>query len=77
MTLDKVDVGQSVTISGFTQAHPQLRRKLLALGLMPGASALIKRVAPLGDPIQLQLKGTSVSLRHQEASILLVNADIL
>lgn len=64
-------------ITGFTQAQPQLRRKLLAMGVMPGTLVTIQRVAPLGDPIQIKLRGTSVSLRYQEAAILVVTPNAL
>lgn len=71
-TLNDIPVGETATICSFTTALPQLRRKLLSLGVMPGTEVTVKRVAPLGDPIQIQLRGTSVSLRRQEAAILVV-----
>ncbi|WP_028293046.1 FeoA family protein [Oceanobacter kriegii] len=71
-TLDQAAIGSSVTVTGFTHTDAQFRRKLLALGIVPGTEVEIKRVAPLGDPIQLVLKGRSVSLRKTEAAILLV-----
>ncbi len=42
------------------------RRKLLAMGLIPGASLRVKRIAPLGDPIQFEVNGFSLSLRREE-----------
>jgi len=76
-TLRDVAIGESAMITGFTQAQPQLRRKLLAMGVMPGTLVTIQRVAPLGDPIQIKLRGTSVSLRYQEAAILVVTPNAL
>ncbi len=69
-TLDKIFPGQRARITGFTSVQTNFRRKLLALGLMPGAEVEIRRTAPLGDPIQIQLRGSSVSLRRSEASII-------
>ncbi|MEK9714096.1 MAG: FeoA family protein, partial [Thalassolituus sp.] len=56
-TLDKVSVGSKARISGFSAVETNFRRKLLALGLMPGAEVEVRRVAPLGDPVQIQLRG--------------------
>ena len=39
-------------------------------GMMPGAEVEVRRVAPLGDPMKIQLRGASVSLRKQEAAII-------
>lgn len=69
-SLDQVTAGQKVRIVGFAAVETNFRRKLLALGLMPGAEVEVRRVAPLGDPMQIQLRGASVSLRKQEAAII-------
>lgn len=69
-TLDQVKVGSKARIVGFSAVETNFRRKLLALGLMPGAEVEVRRVAPLGDPVQIQLRGASVSLRKQEAAII-------
>ena len=42
------------------------RYKLLAMGLVPGAQLYVKRIAPLGDPIQFEINGSSISLRRRE-----------
>lgn len=44
------------------------RRKLLALGLLPGTKFRVIRVAPLGDPIELRVRGSLISLRKDEAN---------
>ena len=71
-TLDQVAVGQQARIISFSTTESHFRRKLLALGVMPGAVVEVRRLAPLGDPMQIQLRGASVSLRKQEASTLVV-----
>lgn len=48
--------------------HVAYRRKLLAMGLIPGVMLLVKRIAPLGDPIQFEINGFSLSLRRSELS---------
>lgn len=46
----------------------QFRRRLLELGLVPGAQIKVVRVAPLGDPIEIELRGSSFSLRKEDAT---------
>ncbi len=48
------------------------RQRLLAMGLVKGEMILVKRVAPLGDPIDFVIKGYHLSLRRTEASEILV-----
>lgn len=44
------------------------RKKLLAMGLTPGTAFRVVRTAPLGDPVEILLRGYSVSLRRAEAA---------
>ena len=48
------------------------RQRFLAMGLVKGETILVKRVAPLGDPIDFVIKGYHLSLRRTEASEILV-----
>lgn len=75
-TLDQMTVGSRSKIIGFAQTESNFRRKLLALGLMPGAVVEVRRLAPLGDPMQIQLRGASVSLRKLEAAIIYVELEV-
>ena len=74
-TLYQMAVGSRAKIIGFAKTESNFRRKLLALGLMPGAVVEIRRLAPLGDPMQIQLRGASVSLRKLEAAIIYVELE--
>jgi Fe2+ transport system protein FeoA len=51
------------------------RRRLLELGLLPGTSVTVLRVAPLGDPLELSLRGTCLSIRKREATEISVAPD--
>ncbi len=51
------------------------KRRLLEMGFMGGATVLIKKYAPLRDPIELVIKGYHVSLRREEAQQVLVRRD--
>ncbi len=48
------------------------RQRFLAMGLVKGATILVKRVAPLGDPIDFLVKGYDLSLRRSEAAEILI-----
>lgn len=48
------------------------RQRLIAMGLLPGTEFLISRIAPLGDPIEIIVRGFALSLRKGEAGILQV-----
>ncbi|NTU80965.1 MAG: ferrous iron transport protein A [Chloroflexales bacterium] len=65
--LSEITVGQSGVIVALGVTGP-LRRRLLALGIITGEIVTITRVAPLGDPLELEVKGYRLSLRKAEAS---------
>ena len=66
-TLGEVKSGDCGVITAFCDAGYAYRRKLLAMGLTPGTEFKVCRVAPLGDPIQLQVRGFQLSIRRDEA----------
>ena len=53
---------------GAVACAPRVRRRLLEMGLLPGTELVVVRRAPLGDPIEVRLRGYSLSLRRSEAS---------
>lgn len=67
--LGELKVGDSGQVVAFRDAGAAYRRKLLAMGLTPGVSFTVCRVAPLGDPIQLQIRGFQLSVRRDEAAV--------
>jgi len=67
-----LSVGDTGRILGFDQSGSVYRKKLLAMGLTPGTAFTITRFAPLGDPVEIKLRGFSLSLRKEEASVLLI-----
>ena len=46
----------------------RIRRRLLDMGLVSGSEVEMQRVAPLGDPIEIKVKGYNLSLRKEEAA---------
>ncbi|MBN2126517.1 MAG: ferrous iron transport protein A [Deltaproteobacteria bacterium] len=72
MTLRDMAVGDSGTVSGYLKGASAYRQKLLAMGLTKGTRITVERIAPMGDPVEIQVRGFALSLRKDEASALLV-----
>ena len=65
-------VGARGRVMGYRRGCDVYRRKLLAMGLTVGCEFSVSRFAPLGDPIEIDVRGYNLSLRRQEAAVLLV-----
>ncbi|MBK1692819.1 FeoA family protein [Ectothiorhodospira mobilis] len=72
MTLKELNVGDSGAVAGYSPSARAYRRKLLSMGLTPGTEFRITRIAPMGDPVELQVRGFKLSLRRDEADALQV-----
>ena len=72
MQLSQLQIGQRARIVGMQPASNRLayRQRLIALGLLPGTELTLTRIAPLGDPVEILVRGCAVSLRREEANIL-------
>jgi ferrous iron transport protein A len=71
-TLNDLAVGDRGRIAGYGEGGRAYRKKLLSMGLTPGVELEVVRVAPMGDPLEVRARGTSVSLRKGEAAALQV-----
>ncbi len=69
--LSKLPVGKSGVIVKVTAEGP-VKRRILDMGLVKGETINVKKVAPLGDPVEFVVKGYHLSLRKSEASQILV-----
>ena len=72
ITLAAFKSGDTGRVVNLSHSNPLYRQKLLSMGLTPGTHFLVKRIAPLGDPIEIAVRGYSLSLRKKEAEILQV-----
>ena len=72
-TLDQLRPGDQAKISQYLIASSPRRRRLLALGLVPGCQFEVLRRAPLGDPIEVRVRHTRLALRREEAAVLAVS----
>ena len=66
MTLDKLPLGQEAVITA-VGGEGALRCRLLDIGLIPKTRVRVEKVAPLGDPLELRVRGYSLSLRKEDA----------
>mgnify|MGYP001515343666 CR=1 FL=1 len=66
MTLDKLPLGQEAVITA-VGGEGALRCRLLDMGLIPKTRVRAEKLAPLGDPLELRVRGYSLSLRKEDA----------
>jgi len=71
-SLKNLAVGNIGKVIGFDQSGKAYRKRLLAMGLTPGIEFSITRFAPMGDPVEIKLRGFSLTLRKDEAAVVLV-----
>ena len=69
MTLRNVGVGQTVTVSKITDVGA-IKRRIMDMGLTKGTSVYVRKVAPLGDPIEVTVRGYELSLRKADAELI-------
>ncbi len=72
MTLKDVKVGQRATVA---RVHGQgaVRRRIMDMGLTRGVEVYVRKTAPLGDPIELNLRGYELSVRKADAEMIEVD----
>jgi len=67
MTLNEVKPGQTTTIARL-RGDGAVKRRIMDMGLTKGAQVTVRKVAPLGDPIELTVRGYELSIRKDEAA---------
>lgn len=70
-TLKQVKAGESVCVVRVA-GEGALRQRILDMGLTKGAEVTVRKVAPLGDPLELTVRGYELSLRKREAACIVV-----
>ena len=66
MTIAELKIGQSGTIST-VGGEGALRLRFLDMGLIPGTKVTLQKIAPMGDPIQIHLRGYELTIRLEDA----------
>ncbi len=73
--LSELEVGDVADIE-HVGGERSFRRRLMELGLVPGTSVELKAVAPLGDPLELLVRGASLSIRRGDAALVRVRPGV-
>ena len=69
MTLKDVPLGSSAKVVKVNAKGP-MRRRIMAMGLTKGSTVFVRKVAPLGDPLEICVRGYELSLRKSEAEVI-------
>jgi Fe2+ transport system protein FeoA len=72
MNLGDVPLGSTVIVTA-VGGEGAFRRRVMELGLLPGTRVQLVRVAPLGDPLELRVRGCALSMRRDEARSIAVD----
>lgn len=72
-TLKDLAIGETATVLKLNSTGPT-RRRLLDMGLTKGVKVTLRKIAPLGDPLEITLRGYELSLRKSEAELIELEA---
>ena len=66
-TLDRLEIGKDAVITAINCDDKALRRHILDMGLTPGVEVTLIKTAPLGNPLELRLRGYELTIRKEDA----------
>lgn len=69
MTLRDVSVGQTVKVTRLNGDGP-VKRRIMDMGITKGVEVYVRKVAPLGDPVEVTVRGYELSLRKADAKMI-------
>ncbi|MDE7479186.1 MAG: ferrous iron transport protein A [Lachnospiraceae bacterium] len=70
-TLKEVQCGQTVKVSKLNGEGP-VKRRIMDMGITKGVEVFVRKVAPLGDPVEVTVRGYELSLRKADAEMIVV-----
>ena len=71
-TLKDVKIGETVTVSKLS-GEGAVKRRIMDMGITKGVSVFVRKVAPLGDPIEVTVRNYELSIRKADAQMILVD----
>ena len=71
-TLKDIKCGETVTVTKIT-GEGAVRRRIMDMGITKGVSIFVRNVAPLGDPVEVTVRGYELSLRKADAQMIVVS----
>ena len=72
LTLKEVSAGQTVKVAKLDGEGP-VKRRIMDMGITKGVEVYVRKVAPLGDPIEVTVRGYELSIRKADAAMIEVN----
>ena len=72
--LDEFKIGETGLIKK-VEGEGRLRRRLFDMGVTPGATVYLRKKAPLGDPIEVTIRGYELTLRKNEAALVVLEVE--
>ena len=72
MVFEDLKDGSVAVLKGYKKGNAQFRKKLMAMGLTEGTELKVVRKAPLGDPVEIEIRGFLLTLRKTEAEMLIL-----
>ena len=75
MTLNDLKPGQSAVVKKLT-GEGAVKRRIMDMGLTKGTEILVRKVAPLGDPLELTVRGYELSVRKADAEMIEVEEKV-
>ncbi|MGX8850142.1 FeoA family protein [Amedibacillus sp. YH-ame10] len=73
MTLDELAIGTEATVVKL-QGEGAVKRRIMDMGLTKGTSLMIRKIAPLGDPMELFVRGYELTIRKDDAKMIEVQS---
>jgi ferrous iron transport protein A len=70
MNFSDLKIGQTARVKAIKKGENVYRQRLIAMGILPGTTFTVSRVAPFGDPVEIEVRGFALSLRKDEAEII-------
>lgn len=68
-TLREISIGETVTVKKLSGGGP-VKRRIMDMGITKGISIYVRKVAPLGDPVEVTVRGYELSLRKADAEMI-------
>ena len=72
MTLREAKIGQTVTVKKLT-GEGAVKRRIMDMGITKGVDVFVRKVAPLGDPIEVTVRGYELSIRKADAEMIQID----
>ena len=72
-TLKEISCGKTVKVSRLTGEGP-VKRRIMDMGITKGVEITVRKVAPLGDPVEITVRGYELSLRKADAGMIVVES---